>query len=69
VTVYRVGEQGATVFSAEGDPVTWLPPGHLVVAGSTELRGTPAAEHHDDQQKRRHGYADKQLRPTEDKTV
>jgi hypothetical protein len=63
MTTYRVGRQGATVFSEDGTALCWLPPGRVVVEGSTELSGTPAAEAHD---KRLGGYADKAMHAERD---
>lgn len=66
MTVYRVGPEGATVFSPEGAPVIKLPPGHLVVPGTTEAPNSAAARAIADP-KRLGRYADKQMRPPEDK--
>lgn len=68
MTVYRVGPEGATVFSPDGNPVVKLPPGHLVVPGTSETPGSPAARAIGDP-KRLRRYADKQLRPEQDKAT
>jgi hypothetical protein len=66
VTVYTVGEDGATVFDEDGQSVSWLRPGLRVVAGSAEA--DPAlADLAAEKAKRRRGYADKMIRPAEDK--
>lgn len=64
MTTYRVGDQGATVFDADGAPVLYLRPGQVVIPGSTELTGTPAAQHHDEVRKRIRHYHDKRLHPS-----
>jgi hypothetical protein len=67
VTVYTVGEGGATVFDEHGQSVAWLRPGLRVIAGSTELSGSPA-DLAVEEAKRIKRYADKRVRPTEDKS-
>lgn len=66
MTIYSVGEDGATVFDEDGGTVTWLRPGLRVIAGSTELAGSPA-DLAVEEAKRRRGYADKAIHATEDK--
>jgi hypothetical protein len=65
MTVYTVGEDGATVFDEMGQTVSWLRPGLRVIAGSTELAGSPA-DLAVEQAKRVRGYADKALHPVAD---
>jgi hypothetical protein len=68
MTTYRVGAAGATVFDADGRQVATLAPGTVVVEGTLDARASLAAQHHANvDAKRRKGYADKRLRPTEDK--
>lgn len=62
MATYRVGEAGATVFDQEGRIIRRLPPGYVVVEGIVDQPGTLAHQH-----KRQAGYADKMLRPAEDK--
>ena len=64
---YRVGAAGATVFDEDGRAIRRLRPGWVVVEG-TQVTGNiypelPQAE----QPKRLKRYADKAIRPTEDK--
>lgn len=68
MTTYRVGERGATVFDSEGKVVRRLPAGSVVVEGTPEEPGSLAQQYHDGVKMRR-GYADKKLRPAEDKGV
>ena len=63
MTTYRVGEAGATVFNEAGDPIARLRPGYVVVEGTIETAGSLADQH----RKRVRNYADKVIRPTEDK--
>ena len=63
MTIYRVGDEGATVFNEKAEPIARLRPGMVVVPGTLDTakqRLTTAA-------KRLKGYADKAIRPTEDK--
>lgn len=66
MATYRVSEAGATVFDHEGREVTRLAPGYVVVEGIVIQPGSPAYEH-DLAIRRQRGYADKMLRPSEDK--
>lgn len=77
MTVYRVGDAGATVFDAAGKPLARLQPGCTVVEG-TEAQHRAAMKlvadelarlSAQDDPKRRTGYADKRVRPAEDKAV
>lgn len=63
MTVYRVGEAGATVFDTEGAVVARLSPGQIVVEGTIEARGTQAAQHAENEnvRKRVRDYPDKAL--------
>jgi hypothetical protein len=65
MTLYRVGAEGATVFDADGNAITRLRPGMVVVAGTTETASTAAEQ--DRKAKRQRGYADKVIHPSEDK--
>jgi hypothetical protein len=60
---YRVGEAGATVFNEDGDPIASLRPGYVVVPGSLKTPGSLADQH----RKRIRNYADKKVRPENDK--
>jgi hypothetical protein len=60
MTTYRVGPAGATVFNEAGEALARLRPGWVVVEGTTDTAKPPAA-------KRVRGYADKVIRPEEDK--
>ncbi|HEX5204801.1 MAG TPA: hypothetical protein VFW27_33195 [Actinoplanes sp.] len=65
MTAYRVGEEGATVFSVKGEPVVHLVAGQVVVPGSVDTPGSLADQHRKAlTAKRMRGYADKKLRPT-----
>jgi len=68
MTTYRVGEQGATVWSADGRLLGSLPPGVTIVAG---VEGMPPQEPEPPERvhdgKRIRGYLDKAIRPPEDK--
>jgi hypothetical protein len=66
VTVYSVGEQGATVFDENGKSLAWLRPGLRLVPGSTEIVGSPA-DLAVQEAKRVRGYADKAIHVAEDK--
>lgn len=65
MTSYRVGAAGATVFDKDGKPIAKLRPGHVVVEGFVETPGSLADQHRKAKQQR--GYADKKLRPEDDK--
>jgi hypothetical protein len=60
---YRVGEEGATVYAADGRVITWLGPGAVIVPGELPVAGecVPPARVHDGE--RRAGYDDKLIRP------
>lgn len=60
MTTYRVGAAGATVFDSEGRAIRRLQPGWVVVEGVVETEGSLA-------QQLQAGYADKKLRPAENK--
>jgi hypothetical protein len=66
MTTYRVGAAGATVFNQDGKAIARLRPGYVVVEGTTDTARLPN-EHHDEQAKRVARYADKAVRPAEDK--
>jgi len=68
MTTYRVGAEGATVFTPDGEPLYVLAPGQVVVPGSSSMPGSLAHQHADNE-KRRRGYADKRIRPAEDKAT
>jgi hypothetical protein len=64
---YRVGADGATVFTADGAFVVCrLRPGHVVVAGMVEDERSAAAEHAATERKRVRGYADKAVHAERD---
>lgn len=65
MTQYRVGAAGATVFDSEGRPIRRLQPGWVVVEGVVDLVGSLAHQYRE--QKRIKGYADKRIRPVEDR--
>lgn len=68
MTTYRVGEVGATVFNEKGEAIASLRPGYVVVPGSIKVPGSLADQHkRQAEAKRQTGYADKKLRPAEDK--
>lgn len=67
MVTYRVGAAGATVFNEDGQVVTRLRPGAVVVEGVVDLVGSLAHQYRE--QKRLKGYPDKKLRPTEDKAT
>jgi tRNA A37 methylthiotransferase MiaB len=67
MTTYRVGADGATVFTEDGKPLYKLAPGQVVVPGYSDRPGTPAASHVEVMEKRVRQYSDKRLRATEDK--
>ena len=74
MTTYRVGQAGATVFNEKGEPLARLRPGYVVVEGTIDTAGSLADqhkrnEHHDEQAKRVGRYADKMIRPAEDKAT
>ena len=62
MTTYRVGEAGATVFDPEGREIGRLAPGQVVVAGTTDVRGSLARQYEHTAQRRK-GYDDKVIRP------
>lgn len=68
MTVYRVGEAGATVFDESGGVVARLAPGLVVVEGTVDLAGSFAARHaeHVLRRKRIRAYADKQVTASRD---
>lgn len=70
MTVYRVGQAGATVFDADGAVVHRLPPGTVVVEGTLDSAGSLAKQHADNLRAaaRRRGYDDKMLRPEQGPT-
>jgi hypothetical protein len=75
MTTYRIGESGATVFDEHGKPIATLRPGYVVVEGLLKNPGSLADQHHRNTvknrpafQKRLQGYADKKIRPAEDKS-
>jgi len=67
MTAYRVGEQGASVYAADGRLLGSLPPGVVIVPAS---EGAPAPSEPPNLSERVHdgkrirGYDDKALRPT-----
>lgn len=63
MTVYRVGADGAVVFNTDGKPIARLRPGYAVVPGTLDT----AERTYERAAKRLKGYADKKLRPEEDK--
>lgn len=65
MVVYRVGDEGATVFSVKGEPVVQLVAGQVVVPGAVNTPGSLADQYR--KAKRQKGYADKRVRPAEDK--
>lgn len=65
MATYRIGDEGATVFDADGKPLARLRPGSVVVEGAIDTARLPAQ----DDPKRRKGYADKRQRVTEDKGI
>lgn len=68
MTVYRVGRDGATVFTAEGELHARLKPGDYVVPG-TETTLTPSdGDGVEILEKRVRRYADKRIVPVEDKS-
>lgn len=65
MATYRVGESGATVFNEKGEAIARLRPGHVVVEGFVDTPGSSADQYRKLKQHR--GYADKMIRPSEDK--
>ena len=65
MATYRVGADGAVVFDEAGHPVATLRPGYVVVPGSLKTPGSLADQH----QKQVRGYANKMIRPAEDKSL
>lgn len=63
MATYRVGEAGATVFNEKGEAIASLRPGYVVVEGLLKNPGSLADQH----RKRVRNYADKAVRPPEDK--
>lgn len=63
VTIYRVGEAGATVFDAGGRVLRHLLPGEIVVEGTIEQGGSAAQQFERLGRKRLAGYADKRIAP------
>jgi hypothetical protein len=59
MTTYRVGPNGATVFNEKGEALARLRTGWVVVEGTRDTAKSPP--------KRVRGYADKKVRPEEDK--
>jgi len=73
MTTYRVGSAGASVFDSDGRVLYRLSPGTVVVEGTIETAGSSAEQYAKNvrarsESKRVRGYADKKLRPTEDKS-
>lgn len=67
MTTYRVGQAGATVFTETGEPLYRLTPGLVVVEGTIDVAASAAAQHKDLLGKRVWRYADKAIRPDENK--
>lgn len=65
MATYRVGDAGATVFDKDGKAIAKLRPGHVVVEGFIDTPGSLADQYRKLKQQR--GYADKVIRPAEDK--
>jgi hypothetical protein len=64
VTVYRVGEQGATVWSSDGRLLGSLPAGVTIVpAVEGDDSRAPAADDTDPEAERLRRYQDKVIRP------
>lgn len=63
MAIYRVGDEGAVVFNEHGQPAIRLRPGWVVVPGTTD----EARKRLEAAAKRLRGYADKAIRPAEDK--
>lgn len=63
MAIYRIGDEGAVVFNHEGQPIARLRPGMVVVPGTTD----EARKRLDRASKRLRAYADKAIRPPEDK--
>lgn len=61
MTEYRVGEEGATVFDADGHLLAHLEPGTLVVPGSVAGNLEPRTP--DQEYPTRRAYDDKVVRP------
>lgn len=64
MTQYRVGAAGATVFNEKGEALATLRPGTVVVEGKLSDEASQASQY-----KRQKGYADKRVRPPEDKSL
>jgi hypothetical protein len=64
VTVYRVGEQGATVWSSDGRLLGSLPGGVTIVPAVEDATpSVPAADPTDPEAERLRRYQDKVIRP------
>jgi hypothetical protein len=63
MTSYRVGSSGAVVLDAEGNRLCLLPPGSIVVPGTTE---TTCSDH---ARCRSYIHDGKRVRPPEDKRL
>lgn len=66
MATYRVGESGATVFKEDGQAIATLRPGY-VIEGTVEPVEREALMDRPNFQKRLRNYADKAIRPDEDK--
>lgn len=67
MTIYRVGPDGATVFSPDGVVLVRLRPGQVVVPGASETLDGAEERHEELIEKRVRHYADKRVRVPEDK--
>lgn len=66
MTTYRVGDDGASVFDADGRLLARLTPGTVVVPGTIEATVEPRTAEQEGSQEhptRRRGYDDKMIRP------
>lgn len=63
MATYKIGEAGATVFTAGGTPLYRLTPGLVVVEGTIETADSAAHEHAEVARRRLRGYADKRIKP------
>src|ERR1044072_7735895 len=59
---YRVGEQGATVFTEDGRPLATLKAGYVIIEGRLTVPGSKADQYRQTARKRRQ-YADKAVQP------
>jgi hypothetical protein len=67
MTTYRVGEQGATVWHADGRLLGSLPPGVIIVPATEGVPGpAPEPPERIADGKRVRGYDDKVIRPERD---